>query len=532
MKGEMVSLAPQDLVKYRSIIETFRRRQLNEKDQVDGRKLWVDLETFLRSKYEGRAAHSSYESSSIMGDAFARLAKSLLRKKRRPLVFADTNAEAEFLLRSLRSHDLDARTWANIASEKIAGISSSAHNNMVIVAVKTTEGQGINIQKHADTIICRPTPGDHLEQMKGRVDRPGQSAKELHLYVVVCEHTIEEAKFANIRLAGNFFREYIAPVATRYKEKIDLTATLAAGGTGKLKRGTVSGTWKRELEAAGQSGCFASVEAHSLAKEGLGESISDKPDEDSTPQMKIKEENEPKYKPRNTVIRNKGDKVAVREAKASARRGGVSPAVFSWLFAAAGKTKAHMQTKNLSSKQLPMYSLERFSDRKPALVLDHDTVKKAVMHLTQNDPKLGALIARVGPDCLMRDCGEVKPPTQARLFDRCIRAITFTMVSVDAGNAFLRRLAIKVGVCLESMHITKRHKILQQFLADLNESQEAGDLDSPDHLLQALLRGAHNQIMFTPSIVDELVQQCEILKGERSGYPVSSLLQVFFFDQS
>ena len=41
--------------------------------------------------------------------------------------------------------------------------------------------------------------------MKGRVDRPGQTTKDLLLVVVVAEHTVEEAKFANIRLAGNFF---------------------------------------------------------------------------------------------------------------------------------------------------------------------------------------------------------------------------------------------------------------------------------------------------------------------------------------
>merc|ERR1719343_1304705 len=96
--------------------------------------------------------------------------------------------------------------------------------------------------------------------MKGRVDRPGQERKDLLLVVVVAEHTIEEAKFANIRLAGNFFREYIAPVATKYRERIDLEATLAAGGKKNLKSGTVSGTWKRSLQAEGQSGAFANVD--------------------------------------------------------------------------------------------------------------------------------------------------------------------------------------------------------------------------------------------------------------------------------
>ena len=53
--------------------------------------------------------------------------------------------------------------------------------------------------------------------------------------VLMAEHTLEEAQFANIRLAGTFFREYIAPVATRYRERIDLEATLTAGGTGTLR---------------------------------------------------------------------------------------------------------------------------------------------------------------------------------------------------------------------------------------------------------------------------------------------------------
>jgi hypothetical protein len=37
---------------------------------------------------------------------------------------------------------------------------------------------------------------------------------------------------------------------------------------------------------------------------------------------------------------------------------------------------------------------------------------------------------------------------QARLFDKCLKSITFTMVSVEAGNAFLRRLAMKVYLYL------------------------------------------------------------------------------------
>lgn len=528
LEGVMASLSIQDLHSYRSIVSSFKRKQLNE-GRADGRKLWTDLEAFLRIKYEGRIGTKSYSSTSAMGNAFVKLSKSLLRKGRRPLIFADTSDEAKFVIRTLESEGIDACTWARIASDKVAGKASHSRN-MVIVANKTVEGQGINMQHYADTIVCRPTPGDHLEQMKGRIDRPGQKEKKLYLYVVVCEHSIEEAKFANIRLAGNFFREYIAPVAVRYKERIDLEATLAVSGAGKLKQGTVSGAWRRELHAAGQSGAFASTcetssevdqcKFSTMEKdsdlEGTGGNI-----EHSVPTGEAEE----KYKPCNTVLRNRGDPKAVAEAKSRARNGGVSNAVQKWLFPS--KSRAELCNtvgeKVSKTKPLPMKSLLRFSNQKPALVLDADTVRKAVVHLSRNDPKLAALIARVGADALISDCGTPRPPTQARLFDRCVRGITFTMVSVDAGNSFLRRLAMKVGTILETIPAPRRNEILLQFLKDLRESGQV--YSTPDDVLQALLDGRHSEITFTHQLVAELVNRCVMLKGKRSGYPVSRLIR-------
>ena len=268
LRGEPVPLPPSDLAQYRGIIEAFKRRQLNT-GEADGRKLCTDLETFLRERYEGRSptAKTTYAATSVMGEGFARECTKLLRQGRRPLVFADTSHEAAHLLGVLNRKGIAAKTWSDVATENATchgggggssatGKSGKACSYDVIVATKNTEGQGINMQGHADAIVCRPTPGDHLEQMKGRVDRPGQRATDLVLVVLMAEHTIEEAKFANIRLAGNFFREFIAPVATRYRERIDHEAILAAGGTSKLRKGTVTRAWMESLEAAGSSGCL------------------------------------------------------------------------------------------------------------------------------------------------------------------------------------------------------------------------------------------------------------------------------------
>ena len=107
------------------------------------------------------------------------------------------------------------------------------------------------MQADADAIICRPTAGDRLEQMKGRVDRPGQTTKRLILVVIYAANTVEEAEFANIQLAGNFFRQYIAPIARRYREykdAVDLEAIRAAGGDKRLKKGAVQEAWHKCLE--------------------------------------------------------------------------------------------------------------------------------------------------------------------------------------------------------------------------------------------------------------------------------------------
>lgn len=128
-------------------------------------------------------------------------------------LFGNTEAEAEALLASIPN----ARRWGEGGSGPI-------------VVNRFTHSQGINMQGEADAIVCRPTPGDLLEQMKGRIDRPGQREKSLLLVVLMAQHTIEEAQAANIQLCGSFFRNYLAPVARRFEE-VSLEAALAVAPT-------------------------------------------------------------------------------------------------------------------------------------------------------------------------------------------------------------------------------------------------------------------------------------------------------------
>ena len=317
-------------------------------------------------------------------------------------------------------------------------------------------------------------------------------------------------------MAGNFFREYIAPVATKYKERIDLEATLAAGGTKKLKSGTVSGTWKKSLETEGQSGAFADiVDSNSSILSSLNANLEpDTIQEYAAPidNASTEEKDEPKYKPLNKVLRNKGDPRAIRQAKSQAKDGKASLAVRSWLFPTKG-------TRRVRQKGLAKDSLERFSDTVPPLVLDPTTIYEAVAQLSREDSKLAALIARIGPDVLIRDCGIPQLPTQARLFDKCVRAITFTMVSVDAGTSFLRRLAIKIGVCLMAKGPSTCKKLLITFLKSIHEAGGYEELKGHEDLLECLLNGESQAFLFTHGMMRELVNDCEIINGKRSGYP-------------
>ena len=134
------------------------------------------------------------------------------------------------------------------------------------------------------------------------------------------------------------------------------------------------------------------------------------------------------------------------------------------------------------------------------------------------DPKLAALIQRVGAKTLIANIGEPMKPTQASLFDQCLRAITFTMVSVLAGNSFMRKLAIKIGVCLEMLKPLARKRVLEQALAEMQEASNGFGKWTLKKLHGCLLDGEFGKIIFTPSLLRPLLAACQAPNG-KPGYP-------------
>lgn len=211
------------------------------------------------------------------------------------------------------------------------------------------------------------------------------------------------------------------------------------------------------------------------------------------------------------MLRNKGDPAAVREAKQKVLDGRVtvSQKLQQWLFGPKEKRK---------NGGLPKDSLQRYSNVKPPVVLDAETVRQAIAQLSL-DPKLKSLIQRVGSDSLMRNIGEPKAPTKASLFDHCLRAITFTMVSVAAGNSFLRKLSIKIAICLEMLPFPKRQNILKKALLEMNEENNDYDDMTRESLFECLIKGESKKFLFCMSLLKPLVETCEYENGKRTGYP-------------
>lgn len=167
----------------------------------------------------------------------------------------------------------------------------------------------------------------------------------------------------------------------------------------------------------------------------------------------------------------------------------------------------------------------RYSDVSPQEVLDSKTIRKAVVQLSL-DPKLAALIQRVGAETLIANIGEPVKPTKASLFDQCLRAITFTMVSVLAGNAFLCKLSIKIGVRLEILKPSARKNALKKALAEMLEASGDFAISTPQQLHKYLLDGNFGDIIFTPSLLRPLLDDCDAPNGDQTVSKVSLICGV------
>ena len=219
---------------------------------------------------------------------------------------------------------------------------------------------------------------------------------------------------------------------------------------------------------------------------------------------------EPELRTLNKTKRNKRSYEQYATAKQAAFEGRASIAIRNWLF----KTNEVKKERLMPPEKDKFWE---FSNVIPPIRLTQEFVKGGVRQLCK-DPKRERIITRVGVDAIYMKVESFasKPATKVRLFDYLLRGITFSMISIDAGNSFLRKLAIKAGTLIEVMPKTQRHAVLDMIAAEMAEcgQYEAGMTPTAFELLDGkggglLLEANLGRLIFPPSLIGVIFDACD-----------------------
>ena len=111
-----------------------------------------------------------------------------------------------------------SKNEADLIAQKIKTVSRYPDKSGKHTVVAYSEGTyGLNDLVAYDTILSRPPEPDRLDQMKGRLDRPGQKETNLYLEYLLTEGTIEEALLIRLQIANHFYKSHILPLAEFYE---------------------------------------------------------------------------------------------------------------------------------------------------------------------------------------------------------------------------------------------------------------------------------------------------------------------------
>eukprot|EP01059_Diplonema_ambulator_P010453 TRINITY_DN204_c0_g1_i5.p1 TRINITY_DN204_c0_g1~~TRINITY_DN204_c0_g1_i5.p1 ORF type:complete len:894 (+),score=282.64 TRINITY_DN204_c0_g1_i5:2604-5285(+) len=369
------------------------------RSQKDARIVYGELKGVVRAHWE----------NSAMLDAFNAECKKLEKQGRNVLMFANSENELSKITKKCTS----ARTWSN-------GKASAPAGSGPLVVTTQRGAYGLNLQGEADSIICRPQPGDLIEQMKGRVDRPGQKTKELVLNIIYAEGTIEEVEAANIRLCGAFFRQYIDPLGRLFQERA-VEASLTAFKHVKPRKGAAGGS-KSSISGAVAEAFHQQINVTEKAPE-----VEDKDSQTSRPAASTP----------SSGSKRKSEGEDTKQVKKAKKP---SPKV----------NRAEERKKRLEQEKEDLRKLEEFEAKLPKVPtrMTNESAVAALEWLTQNDAQLASVIAQVGPPVDMISQLGSDPALKS-----LVRSIVFQQISTRAANSIFRKLSDALGgaVTLQSI---------------------------------------------------------------------------------
>ena len=406
IKYQPVSLTPEARAVYESRLSAALR------GQRDARIVFGELKTVLRDMWEGSCLLEATQSE----------INRLESNDKNVLLYANSESQLDSLTSKLSS----SRVWSHGEPSKPKG------KGPLIVTVQRG-AYGLNLQKEANVIICRPQPGDLIEQMKGRIDRPGQETKNLTLVVLYAENTIEEAEAANIRLCGSFFRQYIDPLSRSFQEcAIEASAMASSSNFVKPRRGAMGGqiaaAFRKHLEEP---------EAPEAAPEPKPKKPASKTTKSRKPSAKTSKKDNVKSieKAAPKKKKSKNNETSSSSSESDSSTDTVKAKNKKKPPAKAAKRKAAPKTATKKSK--PEESEEEEEEDLPTVPRKMTTQSAidALGWLTQRDSQLASVIAAVGPPTeFVSQLGD--DPALKSL----VRSVVFQQISIHAAGAIFGRL--------------------------------------------------------------------------------------------
>jgi len=406
-------------VNYRSVHmdDETKRRYVSTFEQAyhgGGKDIYSALKGFLRDNYE----------KTFAVQAMAEEVERLREAGRRPLVFATSISERDLLLELI---------------PKSESLSPDGDKNKTLIVTVHEGSHGLNLQDRADAIVTRPQPGDLIEQMKGRIDRPNQKLRNLKLVVVVAHDTLEEAEASNIRLCGTYFRQYLDPLGKPFQERA--IAAYLASSHDDPDQASMPGT--RQLFADAYRGAVADT-----FRSGLGE-VEHEADEVSW--MPTQETRDDSARPCEVKVKTETlleDSSSLCEPLTSIPESIETSLLSTKVQRTQKKRKAKsieeqspaipllVKKKKARVKKPPKSS---FVSDGPPRVLSAGLLEEALQHFSK-DARLAAVVSQVGaPTSLLGKVGDVDP------FLSLVKSIVYQQISVKAGAAIFGRVQTHLG---------------------------------------------------------------------------------------
>jgi hypothetical protein len=169
------------------------------------KKFYLEYEANkISDKFESYIKLKKYLNNNIkFEEVIENKVKELIKNKRKILVYVESETQLEIFKQHVEKNKLQWGFYPDIEKD-------------VCVISKHKGTYGINNLVKYNTILMKPPEPDKLPQIKGRLDRPTQTAKKLYLEYVVVADTIEEIDIVKLELSNTFYRGHIVPLANYY----------------------------------------------------------------------------------------------------------------------------------------------------------------------------------------------------------------------------------------------------------------------------------------------------------------------------